>query len=83
MGDLLKYQISKKNLKEILKKSFILVFIVTKIKEIYKKHASQSNDSFILQKLLKWHPTIPKSFIEFGFHAWEFNCIELAKNKDR
>lgn len=59
-----------------------MVFIVTKIKEIFKKQSSQSNDSYIIEKLLKWHPTIPKSFIEFGFHAWEFNCVELAKNDE-
>lgn len=39
---------------------------------------SQSNESIILQQLLKTVDA-PPTFVEFGFHASEFNCIRLAR----
>ena len=71
----------KNYLKNKFKKSNLFIFLLTKIRKIYKKVDSQSNEAEILKKLLAWHPSIPKNFIEFGFGAWEFNCIKLAKEK--
>ncbi len=71
----------KNLIKTKLKNSNLFIFLLTKIRKIFRKIDSQSNEAEILNKLLTWHPSIPKNFIEFGFGAWEFNCIKLAKDK--
>ena len=71
----------KNYIKNKLRKSDLFIFLLTKIRMIYRKVNSQSNESEILNKLLIWHPNIPKTFIEIGFAAWEFNCIKLAQDK--
>ena len=71
----------KNYIKNKLKKSELFIFLLTKIRMIYRKVNSQSNESEILNKLLTWHPNIPKTFVEIGFGAWEFNCIKLAQDK--
>ena len=73
----------KSYIKNKLKNSNLFIFLLTKIRLIYKSLNSQSNESDILNKLLTWHPTIPKTFVEIGFGAWEFNCIKLAKDRSK
>jgi hypothetical protein len=41
--------------------------------------ASQSNEAEICDRLISRFD-LPKSFVEFGFSGWEFNCIKLAKD---
>jgi hypothetical protein len=71
----------KSYLKNKLRKSNLFIFLLTNLRKIYRNINSQSNEAEILDKLLKWHPSIPKNFIEFGFSPWEFNCIKLAKEE--
>ena len=71
----------KDYIKRFLKKSDFFIFLLTKVRKTFRSLNSQSNESEILEKLLKWHPSIPKNFIEFGFGAWEFNCIKLAQEE--
>lgn len=40
---------------------------------------SQSDESGILEKLVARYP-VPKTFIELGFGAWEFNCATLISS---
>ena len=40
---------------------------------------SESNEKEILSNLAKG---APRTFVEFGFHPIEFNCIEFAKNPE-
>jgi len=70
----------RNSLKAKIKKLNLLVFLLTKFKRVYKRQSSQSNEAEIINKLIAWHPSIPKNFIEFGFGAWEFNCIRLAND---
>src|SRR5258708_27545116 len=42
---------------------------------------SQSNEARIIDRLIAEFD-VPKSFIEFGFSGWEFNCIKLAGSGD-
>jgi hypothetical protein len=55
----------------------------TPLRPIYRKlrllaaGRSQSNESMILDRLIK-AVDAPLTFIEFGFHATEFNCIRLV-----
>ena len=69
----------RNSLKAKIKKLNLLVFLLTKFKRVYKRQSSQSNEAEISEKPLKWHPSIPKNFIEFGFGACEFNCIKVAQ----
>mgnify|MGYP001156759003 CR=1 FL=1 len=39
---------------------------------------SQSDENEILNNLLLAHTNIPKTFVEFGFSGWEFNCNDLC-----
>lgn len=73
----------KSYLKNKLKRSNLFIFLLTKIRLIYRHLDSQSNESDILNKLLTWHSDIPKTFVEIGFGAWEFNCIKLANHKSK
>lgn len=41
--------------------------------------SSQSNEARLLAELVR---DAPKTFVEFGFHPIEFNCIELARSRD-
>lgn len=46
---------------------------------VWRGSKSQSDESAILSRLFL-EVDAPKSFVEFGFHINEFNCIELAKS---
>jgi hypothetical protein len=39
----------------------------------------QSNEAQIIDRL---STNAPRTFVEFGFHPIEFNCISLARRKD-
>ena len=50
------------------------------IKNLSKKSVgSQSNEAQIIDRLVAKF-NVQKSFIEFGFSGWEFNCCNLARN---
>ena len=49
------------------------------IKSNLLKSKSQSNEAEIIERLSA-NFRIPKTFIEFGFSGWEFNCLRLAEN---
>lgn len=52
------------------------------IKNLSKKNVdSQSNEAQIIDRLVARFD-VPKSFIEFGFSGWEFNCCNLARNSE-
>jgi hypothetical protein len=40
--------------------------------------SSESDERQILSRLTK---EAPKTFVEFGFHPIEFNCVEFAKTQ--
>lgn len=44
---------------------------------VQTKRNSQSNEALLIWNLIERY-RIEKSFVEFGFSGWEFNCIELA-----
>ena len=50
------------------------------LKSIFSNPNSQSNESDLIDSLVA-NLSIPKTFVEFGFSGWEFNCVGLAKNQ--
>src|SRR5260370_18000952 len=43
------------------------------------REKAQSDETKIIERLAA---DAPKTFVEFGFHPIQFNCISLAKNPD-
>lgn len=65
-------------LKNLIKQTPLAIpFIVLK-NALNKREWSQSNEAQIIDRLVSRFD-VPKSFIEFGFSGWEFNCIKIAK----
>lgn len=63
-------------LKNYVKKT-ILSIIYIKIKRVFTKPKPQNDESIIINRLLNRYK-VPKTFIEFGFSGWEFNCADLV-----
>jgi len=61
----------------IKKTPFIIPLI--KLKKLFHKFNSQSNEQEIISELVKKHQ-ISETFIEFGFSGWEFNTIGLTNS---
>jgi hypothetical protein len=64
-------------LKDVIKKtplSYIFIFL----KSLFVSASTQNDEKEIINKLINTY-AIPKTFIEFGFSGWEFNCASLAK----
>jgi hypothetical protein len=53
--------------------SYIFIFF----KSLFVKPTTQNDEAPIIEQLINRYQ-IPKSFIEFGFSGWEFNCADLA-----
>lgn len=49
------------------------------IKSILSNSKSQSNEAEVIERLSKKF-RVPKTFVEFGFSGWEFNCLRLAES---
>ena len=71
-------------MKEVFKKSKFVSTQYAKLRKKFKPDIlkSQNEEAQLLKKLLEHHPEIPKTFVEFGFSGWEFNCSEIALNPD-
>lgn len=69
------------NIKTFLKQQKLIVLLFAKIKRLWYSGGSQSNEGKILNNLISIHDNIPKVFVEFGFSGWEYNCIDLSKEK--
>jgi hypothetical protein len=70
-----------KKIKNYIKKtSLIIPFIIIK-HAFNNKKFSQSNEVTIIENLIGRFD-VPKSFVEFGFSGWEFNCIKIANEWD-
>ncbi len=68
-----------KCIKDGIKKT-LLVLPYIWMKNLSKKSVgSQSNEAQIIDRLVAKF-NVPKSFIEFGFSGWEFNCCNLARD---
>ena len=69
-------------MKNILRKTIysydFLLFIFVKIKSLFYKYKSQSNEASIIESLCEKY-NINKNYLEIGFSPWEFNCSSLAK----
>ena len=64
-------------LKNYIKQTPLAIpFIILK-HALNKDGLSQSNEAQIIDRLISRFK-VPKSFIEFGFSGWEFNCIKIA-----
>jgi len=64
-------------LKNYIKQTPLAIpFIIIK-HALNKKEWSQSNEAQIIGRLVSRF-NVPKSFVEFGFSGWEFNCIKIA-----
>lgn len=64
-------------LKKIIYHFDVLLFIFVKIKFLFTKGSSQSNESKILDKLIKKY-NLKKNFLEIGFSPWEYNCSNIS-----
>ena len=60
-------------------KSTPLVYFFIKLKSLFVKPRAQNDEELIIRRLLHRY-RIPKTFIEFGFSGWEFNCAGLVKD---
>lgn len=68
-------------LKNYIKQTPLAIpFIILK-HALKKGGVSQSNEAQIIDRLISRF-NVPKSFIEFGFSGWEFNCIKIANEWD-
>jgi len=67
-------------LKENIKRTPISSFYIL-AKKNFAHTSSQSNEAEILAELVRRF-NVPRSFVEFGFSGWEFNCIDLARSGD-
>jgi len=65
------------SVRDFVKNSKLVTPYIQLMKVFSKKVTSQSNEAEIVQRLVDRHP-IHKTFVEFGFSGWEFNCCELA-----
>ena len=68
-------------IKTFLKRQKYVAWLYAKAKHFGHSGNSQSNEAQILSGLIKLHDGIPKTFVEFGFSGWEFNCDHLCKDK--
>ena len=71
----------KKIIKKFVYSNDITKFIFVKIKHIFFKPKSQSNESKIIIHLINKFK-INKNFLEIGFSPWEFNCSDIIKENN-
>lgn len=64
-------------LKKLLYQFDFLLYIFVKIKSIFYKASSQSDESKILDKLIEKF-NLKKNFLEIGFSPWEYNCSNIS-----
>jgi len=70
----------KNKIKTLIKNSFLEYWLYL-MKSIVVRPKSQSNETEIIRGLLtKFGPRIKKTFVEFGFSSWEYNCAALPKD---
>jgi hypothetical protein len=62
-------------LKELVKKTALAKPYI-KAKSLFARPATQNDEALILRNLLSRFD-VPKTFVEFGFGGWEFNCAPL------
>jgi hypothetical protein len=67
------------NLVSRLKRSSLFKPLIF-LKSLFNSPSSQNDESLILQNLLNQIPSTPKTFVEFGFSGWEFNCAQLCNS---
>lgn len=66
------------SLKNYIKQTPLVIPFIKLKNVLNKSGCSQSNETQIIDRLVSKF-NVPKSFIEFGFSGWEFNCINIAK----
>ncbi|MBI1920096.1 MAG: hypothetical protein HYS23_03340 [Geobacter sp.] len=64
------------NLNELLKKTPVIIPYIL-YRRYFKPPNSQNEEESIITKLIRRF-NVPKSFVEFGFSGWEFNCASLV-----
>jgi hypothetical protein len=64
-------------IKNYIKNTVLIIPYIIIKRFLYRKHISQSNEAQIIDRLVARFD-VPKSFVEFGFSGWEFNCIKIA-----
>ena len=70
--------IFKNILKKVIYSNDITKYLFVKLKIIFFKPNSQSNESEIITHLINKF-NINKIFLEIGFSPWEFNCADIVK----
>lgn len=56
-----------------------LAYAYIYVKSFLARPRSQNDEEVIIERLLSRY-SVPKTFIEFGFSGWEFNCAALAND---
>lgn len=69
----------KNFLKKIIYSSNITLFVFIKIKRLFVKPISQSNEAQIIDKLINKYK-IDKNYLEIGFSPWEYNCSKISND---
>lgn len=69
----------KKFFKKIVYMSNITLFVFMKIKRLFTKPISQSNEAQIIDELTNKYK-IDKNYLEIGFSPWEYNCSTISND---
>lgn len=64
-------------LKHFAKKTPLIDLFIL-LKKMFRKPEAQNDETEILKRLVGRFK-VPRTFVEFGFSGWEFNCASLAK----
>src|ERR1700761_866093 len=64
-------------MRELIKNNTLLRRLYYRARLLQPK--PQADESEILTRLAR---NAPKTFVEFGFHPIEFNCVDFARNPD-
>jgi hypothetical protein len=66
-----------RRIKSLIKKTPAAIPFIY-LKGLITQPHSQNDEAIILDRLLNYYD-IPKTFVEFGFGGWEFNCATLVR----
>lgn len=68
------------SLKQRIKTTPLAIPYIALCHRLGKGLKSQSDEADILDRIISG-ASVPKTFIEFGFSGWEFNCVRLAQDR--
>jgi hypothetical protein len=68
-------------LKQKIKATPLAVPYIAVVHALGRRRTSQGDEAAVLSRIISAVGDVPKVFVEFGFSGWEFNCIDLARDR--